>query len=92
MNSYVLDAGVASVAFVGTMFDNYFAYAAQLLVTYAGDEVGLIERHKPSKATQTPWQAYYQLGAQAKLLGSWYGLAGRIQARNAVLEAAGLLS
>jgi cadmium resistance protein CadD (predicted permease) len=35
MNSYVLDAGVASVAFVGTMFDNYFAYAAQLLVTDA---------------------------------------------------------
>ena len=33
MNTFVLDAAIASVAFIGTMFDNYFAYAAQLLVT-----------------------------------------------------------
>jgi cadmium resistance protein CadD (predicted permease) len=35
MNNFVADAVIASVAFVGTMFDNYFAYAAQLLVTEA---------------------------------------------------------
>jgi cadmium resistance protein CadD (predicted permease) len=33
MNNFFLDAFIASVAFIGTMFDNYFAYSAQLLIT-----------------------------------------------------------
>ena len=33
MHALVSDVAVASLAYVGTMFDNYFAFAAQLVVT-----------------------------------------------------------
>ena len=62
---------------------------AQYLVTHQGEELGLIERHK-GKASS--WQAYHGIGQACRYLGAWYGAyVGRIQARNAVLEAAGLL-
>lgn len=64
--------------------------AAQYLVTVDGDEVGLLEKHA-GKANETPWQAYHGIGMSSRYLGAWYGVQGRIQARNALLEAEGHL-
>jgi hypothetical protein len=64
---------------------------AQWVVICRGEEIGLIERFRPKKDTTEPWHAYYPIGMQAKHLGAFYGPAGRIQARNKILEAAGLL-
>jgi hypothetical protein len=65
---------------------------AQYLIVTDGEDLGLLEKFRNTRADIHPWKAFHGIGGACRYLGAFYGIAGRIQARNAVLIAAGLLS
>ena len=66
------------------------ALPAQWLLLHKGEEVGLIERWKPTATSPNPpWQAYFGIGFASKLVGSFYGSDGRQKAKEAILKANG---
>ena len=66
---------------------------AMFVVKLDGAEIGLLEKYRDTRTDKHPWKAFAGIGHAARFLGAWYeGAAGRIRARNAVLEAVGALS
>ena len=62
--------------------------AAVFVVKLDGREIGLLEKYRDTRSDKQPWKAFAGIGVAARYLGAWYGgAAGRIMARNAVLQA-----